>query len=111
MADWTFAFKSSKKKGTSKDIPESEETERTNITEQVLLHFWKEKARQGSALENSNSHLEVCSADTLGQSIFTCSPDNSRLSFRDPDTESPVSFRTRADQATLTTPDNKTSDS
>lgn len=50
MADWKYAFKSSKKH--FKDISESEETERTNITEQVLLHFLKEKARQERALEN-----------------------------------------------------------
>lgn len=44
MADWKYAFKSSKNK--------LKETEQSNITEQVLLHFWKEKARQGSALDN-----------------------------------------------------------
>lgn len=44
MADWKYAFKSFKNK--------LKETEQSNITEQVLLHFWKEKARQGSALDN-----------------------------------------------------------
>lgn len=70
----------------------------------------KNKARQKSALENYNSHSEVCSADTLSEASSPVVFNNGLLSFHGPASKSPVSFRTSAERATQTTPDNKSSD-